>query len=36
MVKLSHDYERAQHELAATLDTWEKSVSYAEGIGAAM
>ncbi len=36
MVKLSHDYERAQQELAGALETWEKAVSYAEGIGVAV
>jgi ATP-binding cassette subfamily F protein 3 len=36
MVKLSHDYESAQTELAEAMETWEKAVAYAEGIGAAV
>jgi ATP-binding cassette, subfamily F, member 3 len=34
VVKLSHDYERAQTELAEAMEAWEKAVAYAEGIGA--
>ncbi len=34
VVKLARDYERAQTELASAMDEWEKSVTYAEGIGA--
>jgi t-SNARE complex subunit (syntaxin) len=36
IVKLSHDYERAQTELAEAMEVWEKAVAYAEGIGAAV
>ena len=36
MVKLSQDYERAQNELAEAMETWERAVAYAEGIGAAV
>ena len=36
VVKLAHDYERAQGELAKTIEEWEQAISYAEGIGAAV
>jgi ATPase components of ABC transporters with duplicated ATPase domains len=34
VIKLSQDYERAQQELVEAMETWEKAVAYAEGIGA--
>ncbi len=34
LVKLSHDYQKAQNELVEAMATWEKSITYADGIGA--
>jgi ATP-binding cassette, subfamily F, member 3 len=36
IVKLAHDYERAQTEVGEALRAWEEAVAYAEGIGAAV
>ena len=34
LVKLSHDYQQAQADLATALSEWETAVTYADGIGA--
>jgi ATP-binding cassette subfamily F protein 3 len=36
VIQLSHDHERAQKDLEAAMEAWEKAVAYAEGIGAAV
>jgi hypothetical protein len=36
VVQIAQDHTRAQIELSEALDAWEKAVSYAEGIGAAV
>ncbi len=36
VVKMARDHERAQSELAEAMKQWEESLTYAEGIGAAV